>query len=139
MNSYLIPILIKPIIENPTKNNTLYYNDKFIVIEDKVHTDKSFHYCAWARWDCKSLLEITPNDLVHIKEIIRKVKPLLKSEPIIFIHFSPNWWRLHIHFVEKNHEFKAHMNEVHIIDDVIQKLENNPKYYIENVLIKSSI
>lgn len=139
MNTILIPTLIKPILESPSSNNTLYYNDHFSVIKDKVHTETSYHYCAWARWDCKSLLEINTSNINNIKFIVEKIKTLLKSEPIVFIHFPPHWWRLHIHFVEKNHVFKAPMHEVHLIDDVLKNLERDPLYYVKNVLIKSSM
>ena len=145
MNSKLLPINIKNILDNFSKHidhndiiydDIIYYDDNYMVIKDKVHTSSSYHYTAWCRYECKNLLEVASEDIQKIRKLINKVKLKLKSKPIIFIHFPPNYWRLHIHFVEQNHVYKANMEEIHFIDDVIRNIEQNEFYYLDRVIIQ---
>ena len=52
-----------------------------------------------------------------------------------FVHFPPNYWRLHIHFVQKNHIFQAPAHEIFFIDEIIIYYYNNPGFFLKNVRI----
>lgn len=134
----LIPPRVLYAINNPdeTSESILYENKYFIVFKDLRHLDDSFHYTAWIKKDIRSLIEI---DKDIIDQIIELRKSLIEKNIIkqhyAFIHFPPNYWRLHIHFVNKNHKFCAPKHEIFYIDDVIKNLKNNLEYYRKNIRI----
>ena len=147
METRIIPKRIHNIIytnneissESEEYKQTLVKTLNYVVVKDKLHNDMSFHYTAWCLHPYYSLLHLKKSDLSAIKKLINIVKILLPEEPLIFIHFPPNYWRLHIHFVQKNHIFKANKDEIHFINDVIKNIELDEFYYLKRVGIKSNI
>lgn len=138
-----LPLSIKNVLNGikETNEKIIYQDDNFIVLQDKKHSKDSYHYTAWAKQDIKSLIEINDEYINQIKKI---KKELLKSNIIdksgkIFIHFPPSIWRLHIHFVEKNHIFLAEEYEIHYFSEIINNIKINSNYYLENVIIKAKL
>lgn len=144
-----IPYNIKSLLEGNNISNAtgqpleeiIYENKLFILIKDQKHKEESYHYTAFIKKDVKSLIEINTditNSVLDIKNNLLE-RDLIQSDDIIFIHFPPSIWRLHIHFVDKNHKFAAPEYETFFLDEVIEKISLNKKYYIENVVIKSKL
>ena len=119
------------------KENIIYNNEYFIVVEDIKHDKKSYHYTAWIKMDVRSIIEINNdilNEIVNIRNILQK-DGIIKSNHFAFVHFPPNYWRLHIHFVENNHTFCAPKHEILYIDDIINCYNNNPNFFKTNIRI----
>ena len=119
----------------------VFENNNFIILKDKKHSIDSYHYTAWIKKDIRNLLEVNKNILDQINNIKNELenKNLINSDDFIFIHFPPSIWRLHIHFVEKNHIFEAPYYEIFFLNEIIEKINNDPDYYLKNVVIRSKI
>ena len=129
-----IPYNIKSLLEGNNISNTtgqpleeiIYENKLFILIKDQKHNEESYHYTAFIKEDIKSLIEINLdiiNSVLDIKSNLLE-RDFIKSNDIIFIHFPPSIWRLHIHFVDKNHKFTAPKYETFFLNEVIEKIYN---------------
>jgi len=127
-------------LNNDRNETVIFENKNFIVVLDPRITNDSYHYTAWAKENILSLIEINSsilNEILIIKnELIRQ--KYIKEDGYSVIHFPPNFWRLHIHFVDKNHQFRRNTkpNEIFHIDNIIKKLNVNESFFIENVFIK---
>ena len=120
---------------NHNKENIIYDNEYFIVIEDIKHKKTSYHYTAWIKKDVRSIIEINNdilNEIVNIRNILQK-DGIIKKNDFAFVHFPPNYWRLHIHFVESNHTFCAPKHEILYIDDIINCYNSNPNFFKKNI------
>lgn len=122
----------------------LCQDNDFIVLKDIKWKDcniHNLHYTAWTKKNINSLLELNKQDIRSLKLIKQQVleKIILKEDELnIYMHFPPNFWKLHIHYVSKKVKIKASSKIVHYLDDVINNLENN-NYYREKVIIESRI
>ena len=138
-----IPYSIKSLLYGSNENNEeiIYENDYFTTIKDIKHNKNIYHYTAWIKKDVRSLLEINKDILDYIIDVKNNLlqKNLINSDDYVFIHFPPNIWRLHIHFVNKNYKFEALYYEIFFLNEVIENIYINPNFYIENVLIKSKL
>lgn len=140
----IIPFDIQQIIENSDFNSKiLYQNNNFVLVIDPKHTQKNFHYTAWHKKDIRSLLELKKENTLEIKELIDNIKSLqlVPKDCKIYIHFPPNFWRLHIHFVSQEY-FDLQKNndsETYLIEDIINNLEADENYYRKNVKIQSKL
>ncbi len=127
-----------------SKNNKeiiIFENNNFIIVEDKKHNDNSYHYCAWSKKDVRNLLEVDNeilNNIIEIKKFLLENK-IINEEGYIFVHFPPSIWRLHIHFVEKNHVFLSPNNEIFYLSEITQNLINDKYYYLKNVTIRNKL
>lgn len=133
----IIPKDILEVIRNKD-NRLIYENELFIVVKDIDHIDNNiFHYTAWCKRDFSSLLNLEYKHIKYIRDIEKK----LVSNNIIknydnYIHFPPTWWRLHVHFISKNHNHNKNIFEnVFYINDIENKLFNNNNYYRNKVKI----
>lgn len=144
-----IPYNIKSLLKGNNINNDtgqpleeiIYENKLFILIKDKKYQEESYHYTAFIKEDIRSLIEINSdiiNSILDIKNNLLE-RNLIQINDIIFIHFPPSIWRLHIHFVDKNHKFIASDNEIFFLDKIIENISINKKYYIENVIIRNKL
>ena len=129
MNINKIPEDIYKLMNNQSSNRPVLFNDNnFIIVQDKEHRKDSYHYTAWYRHNCKSLLDLKYIDIINIQNLINNIN--FESEPIIFIHYPPSIWSFHIHFVEKNHIFYEKKERIYKIEDVINNILINEKYYL---------
>ena len=57
------------------------------------------------------------------------------------LHFTPTFWRLHIHFVELNHQIQHDTPEHEVFDlnDIITNLKQDSDYYRNSVRIMAKI
>jgi len=137
-----LPINIFNLLNNKVNNERIIFeNSYFIVIEDLNHKEDNYHYCAWCKNDIRNLLEVTGKTISKIIDIKNNLilKNIIKDDGYIFIHFPPNVWRLHIHFVSKDHFFKAQEYEIFHLDEIVKNIKNNESYYINNVIIRNKL
>ena len=140
----LIPTDIKEIIEKNTISSILLYQDEnFILVVDPKHNQKDYHYTAWHKRDIRSLLELNKKDVPQIQDLIDNVNrlDLVPKDCNIYIHFPPNFWRLHIHFVSQSYFdlLNIHDSDTYLLSVVLGNLLINENYYRDNVIIKGKL
>jgi hypothetical protein len=130
-----IPYNIKSLLEGNNISNATGLSGQGQPLEE------SYHYTAFIKKDVKSLIEINAditNSVLDIKNNLLE-RDLIHSDDIIFIHFPPSIWRLHIHFVDKNHKFTAPEYEIFYLSEITQNLINDKYYYLKNVTIRNKL
>jgi hypothetical protein len=120
--SYKIPKNIERILngESVKSEKILYENDNLILLIDPKNTKKSFHYTAWYKYEISSLKFVTfdiLNQIVDFKNELIK-NNIIDDKTIIFLHYPPQFYRLHIHFVDKNHNFNAPKEEIFFLENI---------------------
>ena len=124
-----------------TELHSIIKDTNFITVVDPRHSNSSFHYTAWCKKDIKSLLDLTREDIPMLKDICNKFSNYKKEKFKTLLHFPPNFWRLHLHFVELNHQIPAAtpFHEVFDIEDIINNLNEDEDYYRKRVRIIAKI
>jgi hypothetical protein len=136
-----IPNRVLEIMENEEnvhdEEKIIYNNEYFLILEDVRHNKKSYHYTAWIKKDIRSLIEINQEILYEIVNVQNYLleNNIIESSHVAFIHFPPQFWRLHIHFVQDNHKFKAPHHEIIKIDDIIKYYNKDKNYFSKNIVL----
>ena len=117
----------------------IYENENFVLHIDPKNNEKNFHYTAWSKKDMRSLLEITKKDIDNILELEKEIENIIKKPYISYIHFPPNFWRLHIHYVNPLNFEEINNSDLYLIKDIYQNISNDEDYYRKNVKIKCSL
>ncbi len=77
------------------------------VVDPRHNNSTDYHFTAWCRRpELKSMLDLESTDIVMLETLIKEVfgsLELKRQETRVLIHFPPDWWRLHVHFVPKYH------------------------------------
>ena len=110
-------ILNNEFVEDET---ILFKNEDFILLIDPKNKKNSYHYTAWCRNNISSLKYITFNTyqaIIDLKKILIK-KKIIKKNDISYIHYPPQFYRLHIHFVHKNHIYTAPKKHIFFLEDI---------------------
>jgi len=110
-------ILNEEIVENEI---ILYKNKYFILLIDPKNKFDSFHYTAWYRKNIPSLKYLNFDiyqQILDLKNVLVE-KEIIQKDSISYIHYPPHFYRLHIHFVDKNHKFHAPKEHIFYIEDV---------------------
>ena len=109
----------------------------FQVVKDPKHLLNSYHYTAWIKKDVRSLIEITSEmtqELLVLKQRLID-QQVIQPDNIIYLHFPPTYWRLHVHFVASNHHFYAPRHEIFLLTDIIRCLDKDPDYFLKKTRI----
>tara|TARA_Y200000002_G_scaffold327377_1_gene290449 strand:- start:383 stop:772 length:390 start_codon:yes stop_codon:yes gene_type:complete len=113
--------VIKILNGESVKNETiLYENTNFILLVDPKNTKNSFHYTAWYKYEISSLKFVTfdiLNQIIDFKNELIK-NNIIDYKTIIFLHYPPQFYRLHIHLVDKNHKFNAPNEEIFFLENI---------------------
>ena len=134
-----IPDSLRPLLADKNATSTtevvLTNFDKWLVVQDPKHTEDSFHYVAWYRDDVRSLLELTPELFQEVGKLQQHLvtNHLITTPYLAFVHFPPNFWRLHLHFVDINHVFLAPPSEIFHIHELVRYQEYDRDYFISKV------
>ena len=120
----------------------IYEDDFFIVVKDPKHCDSEyFYYTAWCKEDLRSILDL---ERKHIP-FIYFLKNALKTEYHItnknsrqLIHFPPNFWRLHIHFISnKLHKnIRCYAPHTHYLCIVLANIRSCEEHYRDRAIIQ---
>ena len=139
-----IPSRILDLIEDKNNINVnneeeeeeiIFNNNTFLVVKDLKHTNSSYHYTAWIKKDIRSLIEINQDIINSIQEIQNHLleKSIITKTHTAFVHFPPQFWRLHVHFVQDNHIFEAPKHEIIKMDDIIKYYNKDNNYFSKNI------
>ena len=143
----VLPLDVSNMMKMCKKKDTrgvLYEDTLFLCVYDKKHdfqVKKKFHYTAWCKEDIRSLLDLERkhvSGLIMLRDSMRRKFKLSERNSLIYIHFPPNYWRLHIHFVSDSHKPPA-PHQLYMIDDVIKKLQDDGDYYRKHVIIPNKL
>ena len=133
---------MKIIPSDVTENHAVFHHSNFITVIDPRHTNDSFHYTAWCKKDYRSLLDLTKDDIPYLEDIRNKFSNYIKSKKFnTLLHFPPTFWRLHLHFVQLNHQIPQDTPEHEVFDlnDIITNLKQDSDYYRNSVRIMAKI
>ena len=135
-----IPQDIRALMTDYTKTNTRtkYLDKEFALVIDPRHTNTSDHYCAWSLLGHRDLLSLTQADipfLERVKRIAFIALNISDETHLVFIHFPPSWWSLHIHFVSKNHNLLCPKEHAFYLNDIIHNLGHDSDFYRKRVAI----
>lgn len=72
--------------------------------------------------------------MLQCPKVIEKVYGVLYNQMRIFIHYHPQFYRLHVHFTRLENEFGCTVERGHLLSDVIQNLEMDSNYYTNRTL-----
>ncbi len=136
--------LIDGNVNQSNNQNKIYYSDdEFIVIspsdwvENKTDV-KGIHLLAFPKdRNIRSLRDLTADHIPLLNRINDKVKTIIKDEYginsdmiMVYLHYHPDVWLLHIHFVPLNDIIYNHSFEYsHSLDGIINNLILMPDYY----------
>lgn len=88
-----------------------------------------------------TLRDLTENHVPLLKqiekigcEVIQNVYHVEKDQLRVFIHYQPQFYRLHVHFTMLGNEFGCSVEKAHLLTDVIQNLELDGGYYRKRVV-----
>lgn len=123
------------------KSKIIYENENFLLHVDPKNTKDNFHYTAWCKKDIRSLIEITNKFTFELIKLEKEVKEIINESYVSYIHFPPNFWRLHIHFVSKENfkRIEEKDNDIYLLKDVIEKVKKDKYYFLKNVTLRASI
>lgn len=132
---------MKIIPSDVNDRNSILKDDYFYLVKDPKHKLESFHYTAWCKdANIKSLIDIQRKHIPMIRNIIKRFGyhfSIAACNYKVIIHFPPNFWRLHIHFVAKNHKIPETTPNDAVFDayDVIRNITEDEDFYLNRVKI----
>ena len=115
------------------------------VLDPRHKGATDYHFTAWCRRpELKSLLDLEASDVTMLETLIKVVFESLKlneRETRVLIHFPPDWWRLHVHFVPRCHRLPEgiSLDEVFDVFEVIENLKKDTDYYRKRVRVRAPI
>ena len=121
--------------------NSIFKDDHFFMVKDPKHRIESFHYTAWSKHSqLKSILDIERKHIPMLRTIIKKFGYHFRTAACnykVLIHFPPSFWRLHLHFVAKNHVIPKETPKEDVFDayEVINNILTNEDFYRKKVKI----
>ena len=72
--------------------------------------------------------------LYQCPKVIEQVYGVSYNQMRIFMHYHPQFYRLHVHFTRLENEFGCTVERAHLLSDVIQNLEMDSNYYANRTL-----
>lgn len=117
-----LPKNIEKILNDKLLNDEtiLFKNEYFVLLIDPKNKCDSFHYTAWYKEEIPSLKYVNFDiyqQILDLKKILIE-KEIIQKDSISYIHYPPHFYRLHIHFVDKNHKFHAPKNHIFHLDQI---------------------
>ena len=115
------------------------------VLDPRHKGATDYHFTAWCRRpELKSLLDLETSDVTMLETLIKVVFESLKlnkHDTRVLIHFPPDWWRLHVHFVPRCHRLPEgiSLDEVFDVFEVIENLKKDTDYYRKRVRVRPPI
>ncbi|XP_060764297.1 m7GpppX diphosphatase [Neoarius graeffei] len=109
---------------------------------DQKQLDDLYLIAIVHRRDVKSLRDLTPDHLPLLRNIREKgLEAIMKRFSIpasklrVLLHYQPSYYHLHVHFISLDYEAPGcGVERAHLLTDVIQNLQDQPKYYCKRTL-----
>tara|TARA_B100000524_G_C23559377_1_gene337714 strand:- start:173 stop:595 length:423 start_codon:yes stop_codon:yes gene_type:complete len=130
MKNFIENILNFKCIGKYVNEECVFINKDFIVVKDiKMVSDnlEHMHFTAWCR-DKKinSLKDINIDNVKILIKIKNEMDKYIRNkyngfdDYDIFIHYPPQFYQLHIHFLNRNIKKHSLKEEIFYLDDVIE-------------------
>ncbi|CAK9071982.1 unnamed protein product [Durusdinium trenchii] len=120
-------------IMEEARTETIYADKDWKVIKDPKMTANSMHYTAWSSHrELRTAAELHQRHVPLLRKLLREgiaavltAHPDLRSESevAVFMHFPPNIFRLHVHFVPTNRTMWAPREEVIQLIPLLESLQ----------------
>jgi m7GpppX diphosphatase len=68
-------------------------------------------------------------------QVIEKVYGIQKDQLRIFVHYQPQFYHFHVHYTRLENDIGAQVEKAHLLLDIIQDLENDPKCFQKKMLV----
>eukprot|EP00434_Breviolum_minutum_P025695 symbB.v1.2.022706.t3/scaffold2028.1/size91989/3 len=114
-------------------HHIIYADADWTLIKDPKMKANSMHYTAWSQHrELRTAADLRPRHLPFLNMLLLEgtkaviaAHPDLRSEDDIsvFVHFPPNIFRLHVHFVSANRTMWAPPDEVFLLKKLVKSLE----------------
>jgi len=114
-------------------HHMIYADADWKLIKDPKMKADSMHYTAWSQHrELRTAADLRPRHLPFLNMLLLEgpkaviaAHPDLRSEDDIsvFVHFPPNIFRLHVHFVSANRTMWAPPDEVFLLKKLVKSLE----------------
>ncbi|CAE7483097.1 unnamed protein product [Symbiodinium natans] len=115
-------------------DGTIYSSRDWRLVKDPKMTPESFHYTAWSTHvDLRTAGELRHRHVSLLQGLLSEgSRAVLERHPTLrderdlamFLHFPPNIFRLHVHFVPANRSMWAPTDEVVPLEPLMQSLQS---------------
>jgi m7GpppX diphosphatase len=119
--------------------NIIYENDNLIFIPDYKWDNniKNLHILGiFKNKNLNSIRDLNKDHIKILEECIIDGKKIIKEKYhidnlIIYFHYRPSVWQLHIHFIniDTNNKDSFTLHRAHLVSNVIQNLKYDTNYY----------
>jgi m7GpppX diphosphatase len=119
--------------------NIIYENDNLIFIPDYKWDNniKNLHILGiFKNKNLNSIRDLNKDHIKILEECIIDGKKIIKEKYhidnlIIYFHYRPSVWQLHIHFIniDTNNKDSFTLPRAHLVSNVIQNLKYDTNYY----------
>ncbi|KAJ8342503.1 hypothetical protein SKAU_G00324310 [Synaphobranchus kaupii] len=104
---------------------------------DQKQLDDLYLIAIVHRRDIKSLRDLTSEHIPLLsnirkggQEVIQKRYSVPATKLRVYLHYQPSYYHLHVHFTSLSYDAPGcGVERAHLLSDVIQNLEADPKYY----------
>jgi Scavenger mRNA decapping enzyme C-term binding len=120
----------------------IFQNESFMVLPD-TEAPNEMGLLNWMvifkDADLMSMRSLRGSHVCLLKEIIAKIRELLPAEldsPMVYFHYPPSVWQLHLHVAAPCDMLRTtnSMQKVCFVEDVVSNLEIDPDYYAKVTL-----
>jgi len=120
--------------------NIIYENNEIIFIPDYKWNNniKNLHIlCIFKDKSLNSIRDLNKNHIEILEKCIIDGKKIIAekygiSNLVIYFHYRPSVWQLHIHFmnIETSNKESFMLPRAHLVSNVIQNLKYDSSYYL---------
>lgn len=131
--------------EKMLKRHKIFYNcNEYFIIDDlkwKDNKKQNIHLLAILKdKNLRSIRDLKKKNISLLNKINKSVLSIIKSkfninsdQIISYFHYYPSIYQLHLHFVninkKDNYEKELIIGRAHLLQNVINNIKNNSKYY----------
>jgi Scavenger mRNA decapping enzyme C-term binding len=89
-----------------------------------------------------SLRDLTGDHLPILRQMLEEGSKIIETvygvpndQLRIFVHYQPQFYHFHVHYTRLENETGVQVEKAHLLSDIIQSLEKDPKWFQEKVLV----
>ena len=110
--------------------------ENYILLPDIDNKDTSHLLVLFTDPALLSIRELRGSHVPMLKQLLEMLKSRYPTDSIMFFHYPPSVWQLHLHVVTltTNPRISNEMQKIHFLQDVISNLEIDSNYYTKATL-----
>ena len=66
---------------------------------------------------------------------IEKLYGVKRDQVKVFVHYQPQFYHFHMHFTRLENEIGSTVEKAHLVNDIIQNLEDDKNYYLKRTIL----